>query len=116
MREEHRHEDQDVLGPLVKTDRLEPGLERRRRVDERPDGRDLVFAKGGLERAGGIRDHGIEAVGEQGRIWKCVADVSELVAKSRLKGCQLVFTGEVCTAVGGEDAGKQAEVRGDPIG
>ena len=51
-----------------------------------------------------------------GRSGERVADVGEVVAEAGLEGGELVFAGEVELAVGGEDAGEEAEVGGDAVG
>ena len=51
-----------------------------------------------------------------GRSGEGVADVGEVVAEVGLEGGELVLSGEVELAVGGEDAGEEAEMVGDAVG
>jgi hypothetical protein len=52
---------------------------------------------------------------EEREVGERVADVGEVVAEAGLEGGELVFAGEVELAVGGEDAGEEAEVGGDAV-
>jgi hypothetical protein len=53
---------------------------------------------------------------EEGEVRKRVADVREVVTELGLEDGELVFAGEVEPAIGGEDAGEEAEVGGDAVG
>ena len=65
---------------------------------------------------GGVGDHGLLAVLEEREVGQRVADVGEVVAEAGLEGGEFVFAGEVELAVGGEDAGEEAEMGGDAVG
>jgi hypothetical protein len=56
------------------------------------------------------------AVLEQGEVGGGVADIAEVFAELLAEGGQLVVSSEVKDAVGGEDAGEEAEVVGDALG
>ena len=114
--EEQRKEDEDVFRPLVNADGFEPGFEGGDALVEGADGRDAGFAEGGAKGGGGVGDHGLLTVLEEREVGEGVADVGEVVAEAGLEGGELVFAGEVELAVGGEDAGEEAEVVGDAVG
>ena len=114
--EEEREEDEDVFGPLVEADGFEPGFEGGGALVEGADGCDAGFAEGGAEAGGGVGDHGLLAVLKEREVGEGVADVGEVVAEAGLEGGEFVFAGEVELAVGGEDAGEDAEVGGDAVG
>jgi len=116
MGEEQRKEDEDVFCPLVEADGLEPRFERRDALVEGTDGGDVSLAEGRAKCRGGVGDHGLLAMLEEGEVWECVADVGEVIAEAGLEGGELTFAGEVELAVGGEDAGEEAEVGGDAVG
>ena len=80
--EQKREEDEDVLGPLVEADGLEPGFERGDAFVEGADGGDAGLAEGGAEAGGGVGDHGLLAVLEEGEVGEGVADVGEVVAEA----------------------------------
>jgi len=108
--------DEDVFCPLVEADGLEPGFEGGGSLVEGMDGCNAGLAESGTEARGGVGDHGLFAVLEEREVGGGVADVGEVVAKLGAEGVQLVFAGEVEFAVGGEDAGEEAEVVGDAMG
>ena len=114
--EEQRNEDEGVFCPLMEADGLEPGFERGGPFVEGADGGDAGLAEGGAEAGGGVGDHGLLAVLEEREVGERVADVGEVVAEAGLEGGELVVAGEVELAVGGEDAGEEAEVVGDAVG
>jgi hypothetical protein len=53
---------------------------------------------------------------EEREVGSGVADIGEVVAKAGLEGGEFIFAGEVVLAVGGEDAGEEAEIVGDAVG
>jgi hypothetical protein len=53
---------------------------------------------------------------EKREVREGIANIGEVVAEAGLEGGQLVFACEIEVAVGGEDAGKEAEVGGDAGG
>jgi len=73
-------------------------------------------AKGGAEARGGVGDHGLLAVLEEGEIGEGVADVGEVVAEVLAEEGQFVVSREVGGSVGGENAGKEPKVCGDAVG
>ena len=77
---------------------------------------DASLAESSTEAWGGIGHHGILAVLEEREVRARVADVGEVIAKLRAEGGELIFASEVELAVGGEDAGEEAEVVGDAVG
>ncbi len=116
VREEHDNEDEGVFCPLVQPDCLEPRFEGGSAFDEGADRGDAGLAEGGTEAGCGVGDHGLLTVLEEREVGESVADVGEVVAKAGLKGGQLGVAGEVELAIGGEDAGEDAKVRGDAVG
>ncbi len=114
--EKQREEDEDVFGPLMEADGLEPGLEGGGGLVEGVDGGDAGLAESGTEAWGGVGDHGLLAVLEEGEVGGGVADIGEVVAELGAEGGELVFAGEVELAVGGEDAGEEAQVVRDAVG
>lgn len=113
---QERKEEENVFGPLVETDRPEPGFEGWRGLGEGAEQGDVCGTKAGAEGASGVGDHGLNAGAEQGEIRAGVADVAEFVAKALMKGGQLGRSGEVGRTIGREDAREQAEVVGDALG
>ena len=114
--EEQRHEDKDVFGPLVEANGFGPRFEGGDGLVEGAGGGDAGFAEGGAEGGGGIGDHGLLTAFEEGEVGHGVADVGEVVAKLGAEGGELVFACQVELAVGGEDAGEEAEVGGNAAG
>ena len=100
----------------METDGFEPGFEWRDALVEDADGGDAGFAECGAKARGGVGDHGLAALLEEWEVGHCVADVGEVVAEAGLERGEFVFSGEVELAVGGEDAGEEAEMVGDAVG
>jgi len=93
-----------------------PGFEGGDGLVEGAGGGEAGFTEGCAETGGGVGDHGLLAVLEQGEVGHGVADVGEVVAEVGPEGGELVFAGEVELAVGGEDAGEESQVVGDAVG
>src|ERR1019366_8191190 len=53
---------------------------------------------------------------QQWQVWPRVSDVAKACRKPLLKYRQLIAAGQVDAAIGGENAGKDAEMRGDALG
>src|SRR5260370_1269935 len=66
MGQQERGEDEDVLGPLVEPEGSGPGFEGGDLLGEGAGGGDFGAAEGGAEAGGGVGDHGVLAVLEQG--------------------------------------------------
>ena len=113
---QQRHNDEDVLGPLVQPDSLEPRLDGVDGVAEGADGLNAGAAQPGEQAAMRVRDHRVNGGREQMDVGPRVADVGEAVGKTGLEGGQLIPAGEVGCAVRGEYAGEDAEVGGDALG
>ena len=116
MGEEQRQKDENVLGPLVEADGFGPRFEGGDGLAEGAGRDDAGFTEGDAKSGGGVGDHGLLAVFEEGEVGHGVANVGEVVAELGAKGRELVFAGEVELAVGGENAGEEAQVSGDAIG
>ena len=114
--EQKRQEDEEVLRPLVEADGLEPRFEPGDAFVEGANGSDARLAESGAKTRGGVGDHGLLTVLEEREVGERIADVGEVVAETGLEGGELVFAGEIDLTVGGEDAGEDAEVRGDAVG
>src|SRR5580698_36946 len=65
MGEKQGEEDEDVFGPLVEADGLEPRLEGGGGLVEGADGGDAGLAESGTEAWSGVGDHGLLAVLEE---------------------------------------------------
>jgi hypothetical protein len=101
---------------LVETDGFEPGFRGGGALVEGANRGDAGVAKGGAEAGSGVGDHRLLTVLEEREVGCGVADVGEVVAKAGLEGGEFIFAGEVVLAVGGEDAGEEAEMVGDAVG
>jgi len=77
MGEQEGQEEEDVLGPLVKTKGLSPGSEWGDLLPKDADGGDLGGAEGRAQAGGRIRDHGLNTALEQRKVGDGVADVGE---------------------------------------
>jgi hypothetical protein len=100
----------------VEADGFGPGFEGGDGLVEGAGGGDAGFAEGGAEGGGGVGDHGLLAAFEEGEVRHGVADIGKVFTETGAEGSELVFAGEVELAVGGEDAGEDAEVGGDAVG
>ena len=114
MGQQHGHEDQDVLCPLVQPDSLQEGLGKRCAVVEAPCDGNPVFLEQALQSEIGIGNHGFTGMAEQGKIGARVADVVKAVLrKTLLEALKLVVPGEVRGSVAGQHLFEDAEVSGD---
>src|ERR1700745_4082610 len=100
----------------MEADSLKPGFEGGYALVEGTDRGDVGLAEGGAQGGGGVGNHGLLTVLEEGEVGEGVADIGEVVAEAGLESGELVFAGKIELAVGGEDAGEDAEVVGDAVG
>lgn len=84
--EEEGQEDEGIFGPLVQPDGLEPCFVGGLQVSKDPRRNDFGAVEASHERAGRVRDHGLDADGKDGDIGAGVADVGELIAKFGTEG------------------------------
>ena len=115
MGHQQRRQQEDVLGPLVDADRLEERARQRTPVEKSLDDRNLPYSQRETEAESGIGKHRLARVGQQRQIGAGVADVVEFAEVGFEEG-ELFSAGEVCDAVGGQNAGKDAEMSRHALG
>ena len=116
MRQQHRQEDQHILGPLVQPDRAQPRLHRRGRIAEGPHRLHPRRTQSRAQAAVRIRHHRLHAMRQQRHIRPRISDVAEALRKPLLERRELVVPGQVDAAVGGQNPGKDAQMRGHALG
>jgi len=115
VRHQKGKEEKNVFGPLMDANGFEQGARQGTLVVKRAGDGDVPQTQRNAQPEAGIGHHRHACAGQQGKVGARVADVVEL-SEPVLEPGQLLAAGQVGEAVRGQDAGKDAQMRGYPLG
>jgi hypothetical protein len=116
MRKQQGQKDEGVLGPLVDADGLDEGAKAAGAVGKGVLRFEAAGAQGHAQPEVGVGGHGSGGGGKQWQVGPGVADVIEFAGEVAAKTGELIGSGEIRVAIGGEHALEDAQVPGDAAG
>ena len=114
MREQHRNEQQDVLGPLVNTNRLQNRTQGVALIDELASNPYIPETKSSSQADSRVSQHGYAGIGQQRHIGIGVANIVER-AKLALETIELFVAGKIGVAVRSQYSIENAKMGRDPL-
>jgi len=117
MGEERGKENEEILRPLMRPDRLGERAERMGPLDKGVRRLNALFVEPGAQGEAGVSKHVFRRIREQGQVGYIIPDVGEpLGTELAFKGCEFPMPGEVCRVVTSKHTFKQPEVTSYSLG